>query len=154
MNLKIAVIFCFCLFAAELNCQVINNDSSGSTEIRRDKQIYRNQDSTTSKPGLNDRLNVNNLLIPDELFLLKLRSTFGESIQDYSNENRSSALPLTLSMEYQLSGSQKDLTNYLNSTYLLSKPTKLQQILGIVDFSGAVLLTGYHIWKYYIKKEK
>lgn len=148
-------VLCFCLITAELNSQVINQDSSATSKNKPDTPVYHNQDTITNiNPGSNDLLKVNNFLLSEDLFLLKRQLPYANTIGNYNDESPFTTLSLTSSIEYQLHGTNKELAGYLNYIYLQSKPTKLQEILGVVNIAGAAALAGYHIWKYYIKKDK
>jgi len=154
MSRRLLIIY-FCFIAVEINCQVIHTDSSDTNNTKPDKVIYQDLDSVTvSNKSFSTRHAENTLLFPEDLFLLRLHSPYGNTITFYNDQSTLSTLSLTSSVEYRLSENNKELYNYFNSVYLQSKPTKLQEILGVVDFSGAVLLAGYHVWKYYIKKNK
>jgi hypothetical protein len=154
MNFKMFV-FCFCLVAAELNCQVVNQDSLVATRNKPDTPVYNNQDtSTILRPWPNNMHKVNDFSLSDDLFLLNLHFPYRET-NLYSNyQSPVTKYSLTSSIEYQLPGTNKELAGYLNYVYMQSKPSKLQEILGVVNISGAAALAGYHIWKYYIKKDK
>ena len=154
MNFKMFV-FCFCLIITPLNSQVIHQDSSVTSQPKHDTSVNHNQDTSTKlKTAPNDLLKVNVFSISDDLFLLKLHFPYRETSLYYNYESPFTKFSLTSSIEYQLLGTNKQLADYLNYVYLHSKPTKLQEILGVVNISGAAALAGYHIWKYSIKKDK
>jgi hypothetical protein len=154
MSSKI-ILICFCLIAAELYCQVLPADLSTADQTKPDTPVYQNHDTVAIKNlDTNDLLRVNNLSIPDDLFLMRLKFPADKSISYYNDDYTFTTLSLTSSIEYQLKGTNRQLADYLSSVYLQTRPSKLQEILGIVNISGAAALAGYQIWKTYIKKKK
>ena len=147
MNKLVFLILCF--FTAELNCQIINSDS---TKIKKDSTYYFFYNSDLNFiPGNNFQINKINTL--NNLYLLTQDSLFNNvSYFNYKNE----PLPLgnIYSANENLYNNTMEMKNYFRNFYLKSRPSTFQKIMYDVDFSGAIILAGYHVWKYYIKKPK
>lgn len=150
---RILCILIFCLFSTLLNCQALQADSSKIKQYDQESTNHQGQDTIIIyNLILNDLMKQNNLVVPEDISQLRLHYLYNGGLNSISSEASLSPLLLSSSVEYSFSDNKKELLSYLNNMYLQSRPTKLQEILGAIDFSGAVLLAGYHIWKYYIKK--
>ncbi len=152
MNRLLLVIY-FCLFVVNLNSQVLHTDSS---EVRQTKP-----DNIFLKPETNNMFNMMpgqltkeyGLLIPEDLFQLRMHNSFNNTFSSYTPELPLSPLFLTSSLEGTLSRNKNELFTYFHNIYLQSRPTNLQKIFSAVNFSGAFLLAGYYLWEHNIKKE-
>jgi hypothetical protein len=132
---------------------VLPADSSGLKQYDHTIINHQGQDTVIRYNLIySDLIKQNNLAIPVDIFQLRLHYLYNGGVNSIGSEESLSPLLLSSSVEYSFSDNKKELLSYLNNMYLQSRPTKLQEILGTIDFSGAVLLAGYHIWKYYIKK--
>ncbi|MGA7720921.1 MAG: hypothetical protein WCA84_07070 [Ignavibacteriaceae bacterium] len=153
MNRIFFVVY-FCLFAAALNCQVLNKDTSAAGQIKPDNINLIAGDTTANyKITHFNLIEENKLLIPDDLFLLKYPFPYTDSAYYYSNKSTVPPLSLTLPPGNTLSGDRKDFADYFNNIYWESRPTMLQTILGNMDFAGGAALAGYRLWKDYLRKE-
>lgn len=103
------------------------------------------------KPG--ESFGGGELLIPDDLFLLRQQNVLGKPFSFYSSDGLESPIFLTSSIENKMWENKKEFHTYLNNIYLQSRPTTLHTILSTVNFSASAALACYYIWKNYIKKK-
>jgi len=137
-----------CIFTTELSCQVITPDSS---KTKNDSVNFNNTDVNPNlnfTPGGNYRINRFSTL--NHLYLFSNDSLSNELSFSYYNEQLPHANIYQASRN--LYNNTKEMKNYFRNFYLQSKPSAFQKVLGAVDFSGAIILAGYHVWKTYIKK--
>jgi len=150
---RISFIIYFCLIAEGLNCQVLPSETSDTIQIKPGNIINRKQDTVTKFNIMpNDLVKGTKLLAPEAIFLLRRHFQFIDTASFNDDKLSLSALSLTSPVEYSFSGNKKELLDYLNNIYLQSKPTEFQNIMGDLNFSGALFLAGYRIWKDYIRK--
>ncbi len=55
---------------------------------------------------------------------------------------------------YLINLNNKEFLKQISYNFQQSKPTALQQFLGMVNVAGAAALAGYHVYKYYVKEKK
>ena len=144
---------CFCLFAANLNSQTLNTDSSKTQQIKTNNYKLNAETNNRFNIKPDESFKRGELLIPDDLFLLKQENALGNSNIFYSSDLHESTLLLTSSIEYRMQENKKEFMTYLNSIYLQSRPTTMQKIFSTVNFSAGAALAGYYIWKNYLKKK-
>jgi hypothetical protein len=149
------IIACICLFAAELNCQGMKTDTSNTRDNKINNNYPFDADTNTNNFSMmpEEFSHENNLINPGDLFLLTRHFSLSEASNLYYEELSLSPLSLSTQDQNTFPGNKKEFSNYFQNIYLQSKLTTLQQILGSVDFSAALLLGGYRIWKDYIKKK-
>ena len=139
-----------CIFTTELNSQVLAPDS---TRTKKDS-VNNNFYNSNVNPNLNftpeGNYRINRFSTLNHLYLLSNDSLFNKLSYSYYNEQLPRANIYRASRN--LYNNTKEMKNYFRNFYLQSKPSAFQKVLGAVDFSGAIILAGYHVWKTYIKK--
>ncbi len=147
MNYKWIISLCG-LLACETNCQVMH--AADTTNIGQVKFIDNNVISANES----EKFNIPTGGIVDGKGSLILDNIFYSSPEFlYREDDKVLLSSLAFSQtENNLFENTKAIQNNFHNIYLWSKPTALQKIFYNVNMSGAFLLAGYHIWKYYIKK--
>jgi len=104
----------------------------------------RQQFKIFSKKSFDDCnfLYYNAKLLPSLFYLNKMNKF------DYNKNKMHTYLNKINEFDYN----KNNMHTYLNNMYKSSRPNTLQKIFNEVNFSGAFLFGGYHIWKYYISK--
>ncbi len=145
----VKLLFIVILFTSELYCQVLSSDS---TKAKKDSANYFLYNSDLNFiPGNDFQINKINTL--NNLYFLIQDSLF-DNVSYFNYQNEPLPLGNTYSANQNLYNNTLEMKNYFRNFYLQSRPSTFQKIMYDVDFSGAVILAGYHVWKYYIKKPK
>lgn len=144
--------FGFLLLAGVSVCSAQNqNDSHKNRKINGTISAEKSE-----IPDFDLRINTLN---PDDLFFLRensfsLNLNLPVSINTVNSNSYNSlyfAQPLSFNTFQE---NKARMSGSLYNIYSQNKPGKMQQILGMVQLSGAAVLAGYHIYKYYIKEKK
>ncbi|MGE5497343.1 MAG: hypothetical protein ACM3Q2_04705 [Syntrophothermus sp.] len=147
------LLFFFLLLLAGFSvCSAQNqNDSLKNLKINGSAASDKNELSTFD-------LQINTLN-PDDLFFLR-ENSFSLNLNipvsiNAGNGNSYNSLYFSQPLSFNAFQENKArMSGTLYNIYSQNKPGKMQQILGMVQLSGAAVLAGYHIYKYYIKEKK
>jgi len=147
MNRLLSIIF-LCLLSGEINCQVIRAaDSANIGQIKFiDSDLSGSSENAKFNAVTGDIIEGRGNIILDNVFYSAPEFLYRDDDKVLLS---SLAFPRT---ENNLFENTRAIQNNFHNIYLWSKPTALQKIFYNVNMSGAFLLAGYHIWKYYIKK--